>query len=62
MEQIISEPINFTPGKNPSCIDLFITYQPYLVINGGVELGFLLKKNATYGFRKALSIFSIFSQ
>ena len=35
LSQMISEPTNFTPGKNPSCIDLLVTDQPNLVLNCG---------------------------
>ena len=30
LSQVISEPTNFEPNKNPSCIDLVITDQPRL--------------------------------
>ena len=32
LTQLISEPTNFEPNKNPSCIDLIFTDQPNLVI------------------------------
>ena len=32
LSQIISEPTNFTPNKNPSCIDLLITDQPNVIL------------------------------
>ena len=35
--QIISEPTNFTPNKNPTCIDLIATDQPNLVIDSGTR-------------------------
>ena len=35
LSQIISEPTNFTPGKQPSCIDLIITDQPNLILDSG---------------------------
>ena len=31
--QIIREPTNFVPNKNPTCIDLIITDQPNLILN-----------------------------
>ena len=31
--QVISEPTNFEPNKNPSCIDLIITDQPNLILD-----------------------------
>ena len=34
--QLINEPTNFEPGDEPSCIDLFFTTQPNLVIESGV--------------------------
>ena len=37
LSQIISEPTNFTPNKNPSCIDLIITDQPNLVLDSGTR-------------------------
>ena len=37
LSQLISEPTNFTPGKNPSCIDLLITDQPNLLLNSGTR-------------------------
>ena len=35
--QIISEPTNFEPSKNPSCIDLIITDQPNLIVDSGTR-------------------------
>ena len=35
LSQIISEPINFTPGKKPSCIDLIVTDQSNLILDSG---------------------------
>ena len=37
LSQVISEPTNFTPGKNPSCIDLLITDQPNIILNSGTR-------------------------
>ena len=37
LSQIISEPTNFEPGKNPSCIDLILTDQPNLVLDSGTR-------------------------
>ena len=37
LTQLISEPTNFTPNKNPSCIDLLITDQPNLVLDSGTR-------------------------
>ena len=37
LSQVISEPTNFTPGKNPSCIDLLVTDQPNLILNSGTR-------------------------
>ena len=37
LSQLISEPTNFTPGKNSSCIDLLITDQPNLMLDYGVR-------------------------
>ena len=31
--QLISEPTNFEPNKNPSCIDLVVTDQPNIVLD-----------------------------
>ena len=31
--QVITEPTNFEPNKNPSCIDLVITDQPNLILD-----------------------------
>ena len=33
LSQIISEPTNFEPNKNPSCIDLIATDQPNLILD-----------------------------
>ena len=33
--QLINEPTNFEPNKNPSCIDLIVTDQPNLVLDCG---------------------------
>ena len=35
--QLISEPTNFEPHKNPSCIDLIITDQPNLIPDSGTR-------------------------
>ena len=35
LSQIISEPTNFEPNKNPSCIDLIATDQPNLILDCG---------------------------
>ena len=32
LSQVISEPTNFEPNKNPACIDLVITDQPNLIL------------------------------
>ena len=37
LSQIISEPTNFEPNKNPSCIDLIVTDQPNLIIDSGTR-------------------------
>ena len=37
LSQLISEPTNFAPNKNPSCIDLVETDQPKLVLDCGTR-------------------------
>ena len=37
LKQLISEPTNFTPNKNPTCIDLIATDQPNLVLDSGTR-------------------------
>ena len=37
LSQISSEPTNFEPNKNPSCIDLIITDQPNLILSYGTR-------------------------
>ena len=37
LSQIISDPTNFEPNKNPSCIDLIVTDQPNLILNSGTR-------------------------
>ena len=37
LSQIINEPTNFTPHKNPTCIDLIFTDQPNLVLSSGTR-------------------------
>ena len=37
LSQLISEPTNFEPGKNPSCIDLIVTDQPNIVLDRGTR-------------------------
>ena len=32
---VTKEPTDFTPGKNPSCIDLIVAGQPNLILNNG---------------------------
>ena len=38
LSQIISEPTNFEPNKNPSCIDLIATDQPNLILDCGTRV------------------------
>ena len=37
LSQMISEPTNFTPNKNPSCNDLLVTNQPNLILDSGTR-------------------------
>ena len=37
LHQLINEPTNFQPNKNPSCIDLIVTDQPNLVLDCGTR-------------------------
>ena len=37
LSQIISEPTNFEPHKNPSCIDLLVTDQPNIILDSGTR-------------------------
>ena len=37
LTQLISEPTNFEPGKNPSCIDLIVTDQPNIILDSGTR-------------------------
>ena len=37
LKQLISEPTNFEPNKNPSCIDLIFTDQPNIVLESGTR-------------------------
>ena len=37
LTQMITEPTNFEPNKNPSCIDLIFTDQPNLVLDSGTS-------------------------
>ena len=37
LSPIISEPTNFEPGQNPSCIDLIVTDQPNLIIDSEIH-------------------------
>ena len=37
LSQLICEPTNFEPNKNPSCIDLVITDQPNLILDSGTR-------------------------
>ena len=37
LSQVISEPTNFEPNKNPSCIDLVFTDQPNLILGSGTR-------------------------
>ena len=38
LSQVISEPTNFEPNKNPSCIDLVIIDQPNLILDSGTRV------------------------
>ena len=38
LSQVISEPTNFEPNKNPSCIDLVITDQPNFILDNGTRV------------------------
>ena len=37
LTQLINEPTNFEPNKNPSCIDLIFTDQPNIVLESGIR-------------------------
>ena len=37
LSQVISEPTNFEPNSNPSCIDLVVIDQPNLIIDSGAH-------------------------
>ena len=37
LSQIISEPTNFEPHKNPSCVDLLVTDQPNIILDSGTR-------------------------
>ena len=37
LEQLISDPTNFEPGRNPSCIDLIFCDQPNIVLESGTR-------------------------
>ena len=37
LTQLINEPTNFEPNKDPSCIDLIITDQPNLILDSGTR-------------------------
>ena len=37
LTQLISEPTNFEPGKNLSCIDLIVTDQPNIILDSGTR-------------------------
>ena len=37
LSQVISEPTNFEPHKNPSCIDLIVTDQPNIILESGIR-------------------------
>ena len=38
LSQLISEPTNFEPHKNPSCIDLVVTDQPNIILDSGTRV------------------------
>ena len=37
LSQVISEPTNFEPHKNPSYIDLLVTDQPNIILDSGTQ-------------------------
>ena len=37
LSQVITEPTNFEPHKNPSCIDLIVTDQPNIILGSGTR-------------------------
>ena len=37
LSQLLSEPTNFEPHKNPSCIDLLVTDQPNIILDSGTR-------------------------
>ena len=37
LSQVISEPTNFEPHKNPSCIDLLVADQPNIILDSGTR-------------------------
>ena len=38
LSQVISEPANFHPGKDPSCIDPIVTDQPNIILDSGTRV------------------------
>ena len=40
LSQLIFEPTNFEPHKNPSCIDLVVTDQPNIILDSGTRASF----------------------
>ena len=38
LSQFISEPTNFEPHKNPTCIDLVVTDQPNIILVSGTRI------------------------
>ena len=37
LSQFISDPTNFEPHRNPSCIDLVVTDEPNIIIDSGTR-------------------------
>ena len=45
LSQVISEPTNFAPNKNPSCIDVVITDQSNIILDSGTRGSILSPSN-----------------
>ena len=48
LSQVISEPTNFEPNKNPSCIDLVFTDQPNIILDSGTRASLVSRNQKKY--------------
>ena len=64
LSQVISEPTNFEPHKNPSCIDLLVTDQRNIILDSGTQFNSIqiyICEDVKYTIFAKFSLFMLWS-